>query len=161
MKTCQVMLCTTDRGGGGGSDRSEKIWGAPPLQKVTQREVSERVGCVVGVGWSYMGPRGSVSAPQAHPVWDGIGDRGVSFPGQGGGGVGWWQRNGPERKVTSLLLLLLSGRRDGGGVEEYITVGLSTSRRLQLSPVADSSPPLSPVRANVERGRDDEWRENK
>lgn len=86
------------------------------------------------------GSRGSVSAPQAHPVWDGIGDRGVSFPGRGGR----WQRNGPERKVTSLLLLLVSGRRDGGGVEEFITVGLSTSIRLQLSPIADSPPPPLP-----------------
>lgn len=87
-RSCFVPLT----GGVEGGDRSEKIWGGPPLQKVTQREVSERVGCVVGVGWSYMGPRGSVSAPQAHPVWDGIGHRGVSFPGRGGGGKGMDQR---------------------------------------------------------------------
>lgn len=90
--------------GGGGGDGLEKSWS--PLQKITQEEASESLGGV----WSRVeldGSRGGVgvregeggggpfSAPQAHPVWDGIGDRGALVSGWRGREG---QKSGPERK---------------------------------------------------------------
>lgn len=74
---------------------------------------------------------GSFSAPQAHPVWDGIGDRGASCL------VG--EREGQRRERPDL-----TGQRDGDGVE-YVT-GWSI-----YFPLSQHTLPPSPFQVNRER----------
>lgn len=102
-KTCQIMLCTTnDRGWRVG----EKL--EPPAEANPGGSIWEP-GWGCGVGWSWMGPSGSFSAPQAHPVWDRIGDRGASClvwrdregERERGGGRGAGQRGKERRRVLT------------------------------------------------------------
>lgn len=126
IKTCQIMLCTTNNRRG--RRVGKKNWSSPACESIWEPGW--------GVERSSMDSRRSRSAPLVHPARDGVAD-------QRDLDSGWRDRGSDDREDRR------GGKRpdssqDGDGVEN-VMVGLSTSL------FRSTHKPPSPVRVNGER----------